>query len=96
MTGFESSILNAGPTVTAHLKNLGLLFVAKTRVCSSPQEHICAFTIGTAFRRFAFSLRTLILVVVAVGAALGWRVNRAQTQRRAVALILALCGGMAL
>jgi internalin A len=39
-----------------------------------------------------FSLRALILVVLVIGAGLGWRVSRAQTQRRAVAQILAAGG----
>ena len=48
----------------------------------------------STLRKFAFSLRTLIIAVLAIGAILGWRVNRAHTQWRAVAQIVA-AGGIA-
>jgi hypothetical protein len=38
-------------------------------------------------RRFAFSLRTLMIVVLIVGGLFGWKANRAYTQRQAVAAI---------
>jgi hypothetical protein len=44
--------------------------------------------------RFAVSVRTLMLLVLLACLALGWRVNRAQTQRRAVARIKAAGGSV--
>jgi hypothetical protein len=38
-------------------------------------------------RRFAVSMRMLMLLVLVAGAALGWKVNRVQAQKRAVARI---------
>jgi internalin A len=45
-------------------------------------------------RRLAVSVRTLMLLVLLACAALGWRVNRAHTQRRAVARIKAAGGSV--
>ena len=42
--------------------------------------------------RFAISLRALMLLVLAVGGLIGWRANRAHTQRRAVEMIRAAKG----
>lgn len=38
-------------------------------------------------RRLAVSVRALMLLVLAIGLVLGWKINRAKTQKRAVALI---------
>ena len=43
-------------------------------------------------RRFVMSLRALMLLVLVVGGLIGWRANRARTQRRAVAAIRASGG----
>ena len=45
-------------------------------------------------RRFAISLRALMLLVLAVGGLIGWRANRAQTQRKAVEVIRAAKGAV--
>src|SRR5947208_2022537 len=43
-------------------------------------------------RLFRTSLRGLMVVILIIAAFLGWRVNRANTQRRAVAVILKEAG----